>query len=63
MVNDIEQPMLPNPNKSELNKYSAQRTLLANMVAHVAVFFFTSFLVYTSVPGSSELFAIFFETD
>ena len=41
--------------KSDLNSYFARRTLLATMVAHLAVFLLSCYMAYATMPGSSEL--------
>lgn len=51
MVEDIEHQA---DNKKDLTSYTNQRTFLITMVAHFAVFLFTTFMVYTCVPGASE---------
>jgi len=38
--------------KRDLTSYSAQRTFMVTMVAHFIILIFTSFMVYTAVPGS-----------
>lgn len=55
----MDDPEQPNKNK-DLISYSAQRAFLATMVAHFAVFLFTSFIVYTvyysSVSGPGKYY-------
>ena len=54
MLDDIE-IQVEDKKKKDLTSYSNQRTFLVTMVAHLAVFLFTTFMVYSCVPGASKL--------
>lgn len=52
MLDEIENQ--EDKKKRDLTSYSNQRTFLITMVAHLAVFLFTTFMVYSCVPGASK---------
>lgn len=47
-------PEKPKLDKKDLASYYSRRTFLVIMVAHLAVFLFTTFMAYTSMPGFSK---------
>ena len=54
MLDDIE-IQVEDKKKKDLTSYSNQRTFLVTMVAHLAVFLFTTFMVYSCEIGRAHV--------